>query len=400
MKELITFIVASTLAPALLAGEEAMPLPSRTIAKPAYSIPEWRSIGNVVKIDVTMSADDWQALRNQSRDISIKRNSPDWSCTPFDSPFTWFVADEVSINSKAYEQVRIRKKGFRGSVSSYKPALKLRLDKYIDQDYQGTTRLTLNNSIQDMSMLNTCLVYKIFRDAGLPAPLCNYADVTINGERLGMYVNVEDMKTDFFERNFNGEGNLYEGTMSDFLPELTGTFEKKTENPGLDYIQRVTEAIQRNDTEAIHLIDVDKFLTFWALESLLNLYEGYTQAINNYYFYETVDGLVFIPWGADRAFLTRRSSFVFLRGALARALFPPLQDKYKQRMKHLLDTVWDERALLSYVNGMVNVVGENDGTLRVRSFILTRREQIRNRLHKDYTTHHHKTTPYKGDCKE
>ena len=90
----------------------------------------------------------------------------------------------MSIDGKEYKRAR-RKKGFYGSHPD-KPSLKLRLDKYIDdQDHFGATRMTLNNSIQDKSLVNTCLTYELFRRAGIPAPLCNYAKVAVNETILG-----------------------------------------------------------------------------------------------------------------------------------------------------------------------------------------------------------------------
>ena len=346
-----------------------------------------------------MSPEDWSELRGQDRRIDWE----DWSCQPFDSPFDWFVADTLTIDGVAYEQARIRKKGFIGSLSTSKPALKLRLDKDLDQDHFGTARITLNNSIQDQSMVNTCLVYKVFRDAGLPAPLCNYAHVTVNDEDLGRYINVEDMKTDFFERAFNGKGDLYEGTMSDFLPDLTGTFEKKTnknDKTGMGYIARVTEAIERNDVAAMNrLIDANKFLTFWALEGLLGMFDGYTHNINNYYVHESEDGLVFIPWGADDAFIKPKIRVMHIRSAVARALFPSHLDAYKRRMLHLLDTVWDEIALLGYVSDLAESAGRNADTLRVAKFIVDRREHVEARIARaDFTKYYHATSPHEGDC--
>lgn len=362
--------------------------------------PDWRRINHVVQIDVTMSPADWDALRWQDRSWS-RYNGSDWSCKPFASPFTWFTTESVTIDGLPYERARIRKKGFYGSLSNTKPALKLRLDKHVEQDHFGTTRLTLNNSVQDQSMINTCLAYEVFRRAGIPAPLCNFASVTVNGEDLGTYINVEDMKTDYFDRAWNGRGNLYEGTMSDFLPELTGTFEKKTENPGLGYIEKITESIERNDGAALaRLIDVDSFLTFWALESLLNIEDGYTQGINNYYFHESAAGLVFIPWGPDQAMKFTKASAMWIRGAVNRALFLNHQAEYEARMLSLLDTVWNEIEMLQYATRLAHIAGWNRDTLRVIRFIQSRRAYVEQRIERGnfLLMYNQSKGTYEGDC--
>ena len=48
---------------------------------------------------------------------------------------------------------------------------------------------------------------------------CNFARVTVNGEYLGIYSNVESIGKPFLKRRFgNNSGNLYEGTLADFYP--------------------------------------------------------------------------------------------------------------------------------------------------------------------------------------
>ena len=64
-------------------------------------------------------------------------------------------------------------------------------------------RMTLNNSVQDPSMVNTCLAYEVFAAAGNPAPRCNFANVTVNGMELGLYVHVEELKKPFLARHFD-----------------------------------------------------------------------------------------------------------------------------------------------------------------------------------------------------
>lgn len=361
----------------------APPQTPEPAAAPAPVDPsEWRSEDHIVQVEVKMDPSDWDELRLQDR--RIDQQSPGWSCQPFESPFEWYKAESITIDGKVYEQGRVRKKGSGGSLSTNKPSLKLRLDKYIDQDHFGTTRLTLNNSNQDKSMLNTCLAYKIFRDAGIPAPLCNWASVTVNGEDMGTYINVEDMKTDFFERAFNKQGNLYEGASSDFAPELTGTFEKKTKNDGLGYIYKVKDAIDAGDIERLEeLIDIDKFITFWAVDGLIGNWDGYSGNTNNYYFHESDSGLVFIPWGPDSTFGHPKRNAIYLKSALSRALFPKYLKKYRAEMSRLLRDVWNESSLLEWVFEYSELVGEHSGEVRVFYFIYNRRRYLNVRMRRD-----------------
>ena len=186
-----------------------------------------------VEIEITES--NWDQLRLQTRNI-LEILGPECGTAPSSSPFT-YVEATVTIDGQTTAQVGVRKKGFLGSLDTEKPSLKIKFNEFVEgQLFSGTKRLTLNNGKQDPSLLNQCLGYKIFNDAGIGAPRCNFATVSVNGRDLGVYVNVESVKKPFLARHFDdNDGNLYEGTLSDFRTGWTSTFERKTnksEPPG------------------------------------------------------------------------------------------------------------------------------------------------------------------------
>ena len=132
--------------------------------------------------------------------------------------------------------MEVRKKGFIGSLSTARPSLKLDLGEFEeDWAFEGARRLTLNNAVSDPAVVRQCLTYSAFADAGLPAPRCGFARVTVNGVDLGLYVNLEPVKEPFLERHWgDSSGNLYEGTLSDFTPSMSGTLEAKTNEDETD----------------------------------------------------------------------------------------------------------------------------------------------------------------------
>ena len=91
-----------------------------------------------------------------------------------------------------------------GSLSDVKPAMKVRFDKFEEDRLLGGVlkRLTLNNTIQDPSKLNTCLTYSLYSAAGRPAPRCQYAKVEVNGDDMGIYVHIDAIKSAFPEAEF------------------------------------------------------------------------------------------------------------------------------------------------------------------------------------------------------
>lgn len=328
----------------------------------------------LLTVDITMDPGDFDVLRKQSRDY-FNTFEPGCLDRPFERPFTYFPA-QVSIDGVpgegpvTFEEVGVRKKGFFGSVVEDKPSFKIRFDKYVDGErFFGEKRLTLNNQNQDASLIRTCLAYTVFRRAGVPAPRCNFAEVFVNGVRMGVYANVDSIKKPFLRRHFdNDEGNLYEGTFSDFREGWTGTFEKKSNESeqGLPEIEDLKRVLEETDgalvTALDEVLDVDAFLTYWAAETLTSHWDGYSGNTNNFYLYAdaTSGRLRFVPWGTDGTF---QGPYLFLEdelapdsvmatGLLTRRLYADADGRasYLSRVDELLDSAWNEDVLESEID--------------------------------------------------
>ena len=406
-----TATTAPTIAPTpTLAPPTPTPAPpTPTPDTSAHSDPYF-ALDRVLDIEIEIAPEDWDTLRNQTRTFDdlmaeIERYA---LSRPFADIYTWF-SGTVTVDGETYTNVGVRKKGFLGSQSDTKPSLKLRFDKYVDDQSLGGVmeRMTLNNSIQDASMVNTCLTLQIFAAAGSPSPRCNFATVTVNGKDLGLYVHVEEIKKPFLARHFDSaEGNLYEGTVSDFTPEYRGTIEKKTNEDADDWsdIDAVVSALLDPSDAGLEAlakaVDLDSFLSFWATEVLAGHWDGYAGNRNNYHFYREPDGpFVFIPWGVDDTFhleddpnpfdnISAPPPSVLALTAIPNRLYnnPDWRLKYVGRLKELMDTVWNEDELLASVDRMAAIVQQHalpeakaaaaEDTGRVKKFILKRRGEI------------------------
>ena len=388
----------------------ATPAPTPDDGAEAHPSDAYFALDRVLDISIEIAGEDWDTLRHQTRTLEdvfaeIERYG---LSRPFADIYTWFGAT-VTVDGETHADVGVRKKGFLGSQSDTKPALKLRFDKYVDGQSLGGAmeRMTLNNSIQDPSMVNTCLSYRVFAAAGNPAPRCNFATVSVNGKDLGLYVHVEEMKAPFLSRHFeSAEGNLYEGTVSDFTPTYRGTIEKKTNTDAADWsdIDAVVAALQDPSDAGLEalgeVVDLDRFLSFWATEVLVGHWDGYAGDRNNYHFYREPDGrFVFIPWGTDDTFhlkddpnpfdnISNPPPSVLALTAIPNRLYnhPDWRTRYVARLTDLLDTVWHEAELLAAVDDMAAIVQQHAlpeakeaataDTERVRKFILKRRGEI------------------------
>ena len=368
------------------------------------------ALDRVLEISIELDRADWNTLRHQTRTFDdLMAEIEEYGLSrPFADIYDWF-SGTVTVDGETHADVGVRKKGFLGSQSDTKPSLKLRFDKYVDGQTLGGAieRMTLNNSIQDPSMVNTCLSYLVFAASGNPASRCNFATVTVNGTNLGLYVHVEEIKKPFLERHFDSAGgNLYEGTVSDFTPVYRGTFEKKTNEDDADWsdIDAVVSALEDPSDAGLErlsgIVDLDRFLSFWATEVLVGHWDGYAGDRNNYHFYREPGGrFVFIPWGVDDTFHLKDDPnpfddiddpppSVLALTAIPNRLYndPEWREKYVTRLREILDTAWDEEELLAVVDEMAAIVQRHalpearptaeDDTGRVRKFILKRRGEI------------------------
>jgi len=357
----------------------------------------------VLNVSIEIAEQDWHDLRNQGRN-RVNLFTGDCHAQPFVSPFTFFPAT-VTVDGVTLGQVGVRKKGFIGSLSRSKPALKLKFDEYVaGQRLLGVERLTLNNAIQDPSYLNQCFAAAVFAAAGVASPRCNFAHVTVNGEELGLYVNLESIKKPFLARSFLlNDGNLYEGNLSDFTDDFVTSFERKNnpDDPARTDLESVVDALQVGDDQLVaalqSTINLDAFMTFWATEVLLGHWDGYTGNTNNFFVYRnpTDDLFYFIPWGVDQILTDEHpygtsasTAGTFATSLLPRRLFlyPPTRQLYTQRVFALLDAVWDEEVLLAEIDRLSRLitpylkpeeVGDNSlATSSARAFVRQRRAQL------------------------
>jgi hypothetical protein len=361
----------------------------------------------VLEVAIELDPADWEILCRQERNI-FDIFAGDCMAGPFVSPFTFFPGT-VTVDGITVEQVGVRKKGFLGSLSQDKPSLKVRFDEYVDGQFlNGMRRMTLNNCRQDPSYLNQCLGYQLFAAAGVPAPRCSFAVVTVNGHQLGLYAHVESVKPPFLARHFaRDDGNLWEGTLSDFRPAWIHTFEQKTnrDDPDPSALEAVMTALDLPDEEVVgaleETIDFEAFLDFWAMEVIVGHWDGYTGNTNNFFVYEdpASDRLRFIPWGIDALFVDDNpfgspagATGVFATAALGRRLYllPATQGRYVGRVLDLLERVWDEDAIIAEVDRMAALLRphldpEQDlyfdpSVDRIRDFVATRQELLESTL--------------------
>ncbi len=120
------------------------------------------------------------------------------------------------IDGEAYKNVAIRGKGNTSlsnvaSMDSDRYSFKVEFDHYDNSiTYHGLDKLSLNNLIQDSTMMKDYLTYTMMNEFGAAASLCSFVYITVNGEDWGLYLAVEGIEDSFLERNYGSNyGELY-----------------------------------------------------------------------------------------------------------------------------------------------------------------------------------------------
>lgn len=234
---------------------------------------------------------------------------------PSDASKKTWVHAAFTCEGETIADVGLRRKGqstYR--VIPQKAAFKIRFNKWQPgQKWRGYKDLTLNNMVDDATGLRERLGYAFYNLLGLPAPKCNTALVTLNGEAYGPYANLETPDEQFLAAHFGAKtSTLYEVDWgSEWLPGNEAGFildvgdPKKTDLLAFfDAVQAAKDANLLADM-AKHL-DIEQWLTFCAIEAVIAEHDNYAFAVwgsHNYYLSGGADGRFrLIPWSVDLSF--------------------------------------------------------------------------------------------------
>ena len=140
----------------------------------------------------------------------------DWDEFIDDATSEEYYTANVVIDGESYKNVGIRAKGNTSlstvsSLGSERYSFKIEFDHYDStKSYHGLDKLSLNNLIQDSTMMKDYLTYTMMNEFGVASPLCSYVYITVNGRDWGLYLAVEGIEEAFLERNYGSDyGELY-----------------------------------------------------------------------------------------------------------------------------------------------------------------------------------------------
>ncbi len=180
------------------------------------------------------------------------------------------------------------------------------------QRFLGLKSLTLNNMVQDPSMLHETLFYALARAMGVPAARTGFSFVTVDGAPFGVYLSLETVDDVMLQRWRSSTGHLYEGAYgTDMRPESVNAFEVDEGNPDdrsdLEALVGAAQDPTGWDARVSPLADLDEMTRMWAVERYAGQWDGYAAnpfaspaSPNNYFLHSDASGrFEMLPWGAD-----------------------------------------------------------------------------------------------------
>ncbi len=199
-----------------------------------------------------------------------------------------------------------------------KPSIKIDFHQYLPaQRFFGLRRITLNNMLQDKSMLKEHVSYFLHRTLDVPAPRHGYARLSINGEAFGLYGLLQTLDGQFVDQHWEGDddGNLYEGGYgADLTDGNAGRFtvqQRGTPAPPVD-LEHVIGVLDDATPETLLGVIATRFrftdlMNALAIDLIAGNWDGYARAANNFLLYHApqANRWTLIPWGQDQAFTSR-----------------------------------------------------------------------------------------------
>lgn len=229
----------------------------------------------------------------------------------------------IQIGSHAAIPVGIRFKGnstFSSSSGTLKRSLKVDFNRQDEAgEFLGLKKFNLHNNATDPSQIRESVAYAAFRRAGLPTPRNGFARVylTIEGrikrEYLGFYTITEQVDRGFMKANFKNADGLIVKPEREILgyygkewnSEYESTYVPKTEADDAAKAQLVelarlaAEADPGEFAKKIDaVLDVDMFLRYMAVSSILANWDSPFYIAHNIYFVVPKDPgrVVWVPW--------------------------------------------------------------------------------------------------------
>ncbi len=252
------------------------------------------------------------------------------------------LAGTIWLNGQRFDSVGIRFKGNSSYFRTSKQTLK-KLPFNIKLDYKKKGQklsdkynaIKLSNAFLDPSFIRDPLAYEMVRSY-MPAPLCNFAKLTINGEPYGLYVNTESIDLSFLKKHFNYTGgHIVKCDPDQWQKVRSQSGCPKGENASLTYLNdspgcynafyevddpaawksliNLIKTLNKKPAEIESVLDVDQTLWMLALNNAMVNLDSYNGSLShNYYlWFDSLNVAHPLIWDLNMSFGGWRRNYSF-----------------------------------------------------------------------------------------
>jgi spore coat protein CotH len=389
---------AAMLSGGLIAGLVA----GATIDSKDFKPDDLFQITKVWTVDFVFTPEQWRGIAPRSANYSgVRLQGPEGARNGLSAAagieFDWTHAN-LSIDGRKFNDIAVRYKGngtFRQAQSTGKISFKIDLNKYVKgQKLAKLDKLNLANNIADPGWMNEELAYRLFRDAGVPAPRTSYARVyvTVTGESAreywGLYSLVEDVDDIFaLDRFGTKKGVLLKPVTTSLFHYLGDDWAKyrQTYDPKddmseeqirrvIDFCKLVTSGSDEEFAAKLaDYVDIDEFARFLAVTVWITDLDSILDNGQNFYVWlnPATQKFFFIAWDQDHSFgqfgrggstSTRRNFTIFHpfsgNNPFLQRVFsvPAFQDSYMAKLAEFSKTIFLPERIIDQVNEIAPVI--------------------------------------------
>jgi spore coat protein H len=246
-----------------------------------------------------------------------------------------YVKAQLQFEDKTFPEVALRYKGngtWMQSQGQLKRSMKASLDKFAkDGHLAGVTKLNLHNNVTDASYMNETLAYRLYRDAGVPAPRSTFARVYVTAgaehqhQYFGLYSIIENVDEHFAEDRFGAlDGAIFKPVVPSLFA-VRGTewkdykqaYDPKTKltQRQIDRLLETCRFFENAPDEEFNkhvgdYVDLEEFSRYLAVTVWVCDLDGMLGPGQNFYVYldPKTNKFLILPWDQDHSFGQMRGS--------------------------------------------------------------------------------------------
>jgi spore coat protein CotH len=304
-----------------------------------------------------------------------------------------YIPAAATINGVVYDSVGVR---FKGN-SSYnhpnnKKPFKISLDEFKSgQRLDGMKNFVLNNCYADPTFMREKMHLDFCKDAGIPAPRANFANLSVNGSLFAFYSMVEQVDKILLNTRFgNNEGNLFKAVDafgSSLISDLK--WYGSSQSSYYSRYELNTNEVANNWSDLVSCLDVlnnsaqpltsiptkvnlQNFYRTLATDILFANLDAYVNSGRNFYFYShpTTGKFEWIVWDVNMSFGSysggisnfETMSITYVSSTTNRPLInkiyntPGLRTEYLQSLCYLYKSFFSSARLFPKIDAIANMI--------------------------------------------